>query len=91
LNEDALAAGPAAISFLLGDPWGADPGRDGTLALHIGSSWTVGPANPVGVIAELIWLVALMGRYPLWHSTSADLSKLGSPARRHETHPDRPN
>jgi hypothetical protein len=40
------------------------------LALHIGSSWTVGPANPVGVIAELIWLVALMGRYPLWHSKS---------------------
>jgi hypothetical protein len=73
-------------------PRGADPGRDGTFALNIGSSWTVGPANPVGVIAELIWLVALMGRSPLWHPKSGSGSvETRITSARHETHPDRPN
>jgi hypothetical protein len=48
--------------------------------------------GPHIMIAELIWLVPLMWRYPLCHSKSgADQSKLGSPARRDDTNPDHPN
>jgi mannose-6-phosphate isomerase-like protein (cupin superfamily) len=42
------------------------------------------------VIAELIWLATLMGRYPLWHSKAGGGSvetRITSASTRHETHP----